>query len=134
MLQFIAAGRIGKDAETRTAGNSEATSFTVAVDTGFGDKKVTNWIDCTIWGDRGKKLAQYLKKGTSVTVTGEGGLRSWESNGKSGTSLTCRVNEVTLQGGKSDGGQRHDDYQAPSKSSGGSGWEPPPDLNDDVPW
>lgn len=133
MLQIIAAGRIGKDAETRTAGSSEATSFTVAVDTGFGDKKITNWIDCTIWGDRGKKLAPHLKKGTPVTVTGEGGLRSWESNGKSGTSLTCRVNEVTLQGGKSDGGQGNDGYQEPKKSSGKS-WEPPADLDDDIPF
>jgi single-strand DNA-binding protein len=145
MIQLIIAGRIGKDAETRTTqGGKSVTGFSVASDVGFGESKKTIWVDCTIWGDRGQKLCQYLKKGSPVTVIGEGGMREWESNGKHGASMTCNVREIELHGGKRDsdsgnqsggdrggygGGQR-----SGGGSGGGSGWEPPADLDDEIPF
>jgi single-strand DNA-binding protein len=147
MLNITVAGRLGRDSELRTAGNDKVLGFTVAVDTGFGDKKTTVWVECSLWGKRGETLAQYLTKGASVTVTGDGGLRAWESNGKSGTSLTCRVNSITLQGGKRDGdssnreGGNSGGYGGGQRSGGssggsggGSGWEPPADLDDEIPF
>ena len=110
MLQITVAGRIGKDAETRQAGQTSVTNFSVAVDTGYGDKKKTVWLDCSLFGQRGEKLAQYLTKGQQVTVTGEGGLRTWDSNGKSGAAMTLRVHEIALQGG----GSRSESSASPS--------------------
>lgn len=144
MLNFTVAGRLTKDAQTRTAGSDTVTGFTVAVDTGFGDKKKAYFIDCSWWGKRGEKLCQYLTKGTPVTVTGEGGMREWESNGKSGVSLTIRVNDATLQGSKRDsdsgnqGGGNSGSYgggnQRQERGGNGGGWEPPQDLSDDIPF
>ena len=80
-MQFITVtGRIGGDAETRTAGKSDVTNFNCAVDQGWGDNKTTNWFRVAIWGDRGGKLAPYIVKGQKVTVTGE--LVIGEYNGK----------------------------------------------------
>jgi single-strand DNA-binding protein len=73
-------GRIGGDAETRSAGSGKVTNFNVAVDQGYGTDKQTNWFRVSIWGERGSKLAQYIKKGEKVAVTGE--LTIGEYNGK----------------------------------------------------
>ena len=94
------AGRIGKDAETRyTADGQSVTGFSVAVDeyAGKGERR-TLWVDCSMWAERGEKLAPYLLKGTPVAVTGQVGAR--EYNGKA--YLTLNVRDVTLLGGKQD--------------------------------
>ena len=98
-LNFI--GNIGQDAVVRfTQAGKAVTSFSAAMSSGWGDRKVTTWVNCTIWGERGQKLAPYLLKGQKVGVNGEASLREWESNGKSGTSFECNVQDVTLCGEK----------------------------------
>jgi single-strand DNA-binding protein len=99
MKSITIAGNIGKDAEVRNAGDSKVTSWSVAVDDGFGQNKRTIWFDCSMWGGRGEKLAPHLTKGSKVAVSGEFSTR--EHDGK--TYMTIRVSDVTLQG---DGGQR----------------------------
>lgn len=135
MLQVTAAGRLGKDGELRTTQKGESVlGFSVGTDVGYGDNKKTVWLECSVWGTRAEKLAPYLLKGASVTVTGAADMRFWESNGKSGTSLTCRVSEVTLQGGKRDDGQQRQDSQSRSSGGGSSGWEPGADMDDEIPF
>lgn len=94
---FTFSGRIGRDAEVRnTSGGKVVVGFPVAVDVGYGDNKSTLWVDCSGWGDRWEKLAEYLPKGASVTVTGEANLQTYQSNGVEKTKLTCRVNDIQL--------------------------------------
>lgn len=97
MNNFSAIGRLGRDAEMRyTQGGKAVLGFALAVDKGWGDRKQTVWFDCSLWGDRGEKLAEHLKKGDRIGVTGEFGTR--EHDGK--TYLTLDVRDVTLLGGK----------------------------------
>jgi len=96
MQNITLAGRIGGDATHRTTDNGEVTSFNMAVDYGYGDRKETYWWSVSYWGKRGAGLAPHLRKGTSVTVTGEFSKR--EHEGK--TYMQCRANDITLQGGK----------------------------------
>ena len=72
------------------------------MDYGWGDNKNTVWLDCSLWGDRGERVAQYITKGSQLGVSGELGTR--EHDGK--TYVTLNVREVTLVGGKSDGSSR----------------------------
>jgi single-strand DNA-binding protein len=109
MKTISIAGNIGKDAETRTAGDTTVTSWSVAVEDRKGSEKGTMWFDCGLWGARGKALEQYLTKGGKVAVSGDLGQR--EHNGK--TYLTIRVDQVTLLGGKP--ADRDPAYQAPAK-------------------
>ncbi len=96
-------GRVGRDAETRKAGDSQATSFPIAVDSGYGDKKTTFWIDCTVWGDRGAKIASYIRKGDNIGVFGEIGIRQYTAkDGDVKTTATLRVAEVKLLAPKND--------------------------------
>lgn len=89
-------GRIGKDAAVRSGGKSVATGWSIAIDVGYGDNKQTMWIDCTMWGDRGEKVAPYIRKGDNIGVFGELGTR--EHDGK--TYVTLRVSDVKLLGQK----------------------------------
>ena len=100
MNNYNAIGRVGKDAITRQAGNEPVTGWSLAVDSGYGDKKQTLWLDCSLWGKRGESVAQYITKGSQLGVTGELGTR--EHEGK--TYLTLRVANVSLIGGKQEGG------------------------------
>lgn len=125
-------GRLGKDAEVRSTNSGDKiTSWSVAVDIGYGEKKTAMWVDCQIWGDRGEKLVQYLKKGQEVGITGQASLREWtDRDGGKRQTLTCRVNDVALVGGR------------PQSADEGSGYSPrptqqrgaPSDLDDEIPF
>lgn len=107
MIEVIVAGNLTKDAELRQAGNSQVCGFSVAADTGFGDKKQTMFFSCSLWGNQGAALAQYLKKGNPVTVIGE--MSEREYDGKQYKEI--RVNSIKLQGGKNDNQQSNQGYQ-----------------------
>lgn len=85
--------RLGRDAELRvTPQGTSVCSFAAAYDIGYGDKKRPQWVECTIWGERGEKVVSHLTKGTQVVVTlDEVEVEQWESNGKAGAKLKGRV-------------------------------------------
>ncbi len=102
-------GRLGRDSEVKYIPSGTAVlEFSLAVDTGFGDKKSSFWLKCAMFGDRGQKLSQYLLKGQQVIVSGELSPREYQSgDGTTKVSLELRVNSVELIGGKQqDGGPR----------------------------
>lgn len=132
------AGRLGRDAETRNAGQTTATGFPVATDHGYGDRKQTLWVDCTLWGQRGERLAAHLTKGTGVVVSGE--LYTHEHNGKTYLKMDVRGFEFAPGGGSgesSGGGQRNHgggSYGSGSGSSGGGGYGGGQGVGHDVPF
>lgn len=116
MNNLTIAGRLGRDAELRyTQSGKPVLGFAVAVDKrGPNGEKGTEWVDCSVWGDRGEKLAEYLTKSKVVAVSGEAGVRAYMGkDGKPVAALTLRVIELTLLGGGSEGGER------PQRQGGG---------------
>lgn len=94
---YTFSGNIGRDAEVgATKGGTSVCRFSVAVSSGFGDKEVTTWVECSIFGKRAEgKLPQYLKKGSVVVVSGEPTLDKWVGkDGTERTSLKVLVNSV----------------------------------------
>lgn len=112
MIEVIVAGNLTKDAELRPAGNSQVCGFSVAADTGFGDKKQTMFFSCSLWGNQGAAVAQYLKKGNPVTVIGE--MSEREYDGKQYKEI--RVNSIKLQGSRNDNQQNNQGYQQPQQN------------------
>jgi single-strand DNA-binding protein len=112
------AGNLGKDAELKsTQQGDQFCRFSVAVSTGWGDKKATTWWDVTRWGKGADKLAGFLKKGAKVAVSGE--ISTREHEGK--TYLQIRADHVTLQGdagGNRDAGERQ---HSSDRGNGGGG-------------
>lgn len=119
MISAVVAGNLGKDAEVKNVGGQDVCSFSVASTTKVKGEDSTTWIRCSMWGNRGAKLAEYLTKGKSVCVSG--GLTTREYEGK--TYIEMRVDDVKLMGGKesgSSGGARG----GKSESSGSKGGQP----------
>ncbi|MBM2883954.1 single-stranded DNA-binding protein [Chromobacterium phragmitis] len=129
-------GRLAADAELRyTQSGEPILTFRVASDIGYGERKTTNWFSCQVWGKRGESLKNYLAKGQQVTVYGQLTLREWEDkDGNKRLAPDVRVNELSLQGGRQEGGesstQRHEPPAAPRRREQQA---PPPmdDLDDD---
>ncbi len=95
MSTVTLSGYVRTEPELRKAGQHDVLSFRVPVDTGFGDLKTTTWYAVSHF--RGAaKLAEIIRKGTYVTVTGELSAREYESNGATRTSLDVNSDRVTL--------------------------------------
>ena len=70
--QLIAVGHVGRDAETR----GPATSWSMAVTEKWKGKdgqqqERTEWLSCVIFGERGPKIAQYIRKGDPLLIRGK---------------------------------------------------------------
>ena len=66
-------GRITKDAELKTSQNNKSYCyFCIAVDDGkdADGNKATNFIDCIAYNSQAEFLANYIKKGDLLGVTG----------------------------------------------------------------
>lgn len=85
-------GRCTRDAETKYAPSGTAiTSFSIAVDGGFGEHKRTDFINCKFF--KRENLGQYLTKGKPVIVSGELQTEKWtdkSGNERTGFSIICR--------------------------------------------
>ena len=98
MNVFTFTGGLGKDCIKKFTQKGDAvTSFSVAVNSGFGENKVTTWANCTLWGKQAESLEPYLLKGVTVGISGELTLRKYENkDGTKDSNLDVRVSSVTL--------------------------------------
>lgn len=123
MNKITATGRLAADAEVRfTAGGDAIANVRLASDVGFGDKKVTNWFTCTLFGKRAEALAPHLTKGLQCTVFGTLTLREWTNkDGVKQLSPDIRIDEIELQGGGKQQGEQaapaRQQSRAPAQSS-----------------
>lgn len=98
MSNFKSLVRLGKDAVVRyTQEKGKAVvAFGAACDVGYGERKQTLWFDCSAWGERFVKVAEYLKKGALVLVEGDLGTRMHEGK----QYLTLNVSDLQLASSK----------------------------------
>lgn len=81
--RIVLIGRLTRDPELRYTPNEKAVcNFTLAVDSGFGDNKRTDFINIVVWGKQGETCSQYLAKGKLAAVDGRLQVRSYD--GKDG--------------------------------------------------
>ena len=84
--QVIIAGRLIKDAETKeiitNALRKTVTEFTLAVDDGYGDKKVTAFHSVQLWNAK-ETLLPDLVKGRPVLIEGKLTQEHWEKTERS---------------------------------------------------
>ena len=129
-------GNLGNDCETKYTQKGDAVvTFSVGVQSGFGDKATTTWARCSLFGTRGESVAPYLIKGQLVGVSGELSAREWQNkDGQTKTSIEVRVNDVQLLGKKDGQQQAAPQRQAPQQQakpadSGGFG-----DFDSEIPF
>jgi len=127
MNNITVAGTLGRDAELKTTNSGDSIlNFSVA-DSVNRDKTI--WWNCQLWGKRASSLADYMKKGQSVTVSGPVSENEWtDKDGVIRKTLQIRVNDVALQGGRREaGGQAEPERRATPKPA-------PVDDDSDLPF
>jgi single-strand DNA-binding protein len=134
MQQIFIAGRIGKDAVTRVSQSGvKATNFSVASSYKVKGEDRTDWFDCTVFDDRGEKLAPYLTKGTAVAITGQVSARAYTKDGEARASLQVTVDKIEFMSSRKQDGGDSGGY-----GSGYGGGHPPAggqgDLDDEIPF
>ena len=125
MNSWTITGNLGRDVEVKSFEKGSVAKFSIAVSSGWGDKKTTQWVDVSAWGKLGENCATYLSKGKKVLVIGEMTVRPWvdkEGNNRFSVELNARDIEFLSAKGESedskptpkpDGGSVLDDLDIP---------------------
>lgn len=95
MINSTVVGNLGADPEQRNVSNGKSlVQFRVGARVGRDE---TNWVKCTIWGNRGDTFLQYVKKGDQVTLIGRMRQVEYErKDGNTGYALELDVDNFTL--------------------------------------
>ena len=92
--RVIISGNLTRDPELRqTQSGMAVLSFGVAVNDRRKNPSTGEWedypnfVDCTMFGARANSLAQYLSKGTKVSIEGKLRWSQWERDGQKRSKL-----------------------------------------------
>lgn len=99
MTNVFSVGRLGRDSEIKKTGNGkDFLSFTVAVDERRKGETVTDWWNCSWYGENAIKMAQWLKKGSLISFSGDfAGARIYQNkNNENVVSLDLMINSVSF--------------------------------------
>lgn len=109
-------GHTGKDAVLRAVGDSQVANFTMAYTRKRKDKETTTWFDVSVWGKPAAFIAEHVKKGDPVMVSGE---LYQETYGEGKVALRIDAQNVTLLRGKQTA-----ETSAPTKAAANLGSDP----------
>lgn len=130
MNNLSAIGNVGRDAEVRfLPDQTPVASFSFALSSGYGDKRTTTWLNCSLFGKRAETIAPMLTKGTQIGLNGEFSQRVYkDKDGVEKSSLDLRVNDITLLGKK-----ELSEAKEPAKANA---YQPDPmaDFEDSIPF
>ena len=83
MNKVILVGRLTRDPEVRYTQTGKAVaSFSVAVDTGYGDNKRADFIPIVVWDKLAEVCGNNLSKGRRILVEGRLQIREYEKDGQ----------------------------------------------------
>jgi single-strand DNA-binding protein len=117
-------GRLGKDPETRSVGDTTVTNFSLACGEKWKDKQgnkqeKTEWVNCQAWGKLGEIVQQYVGKGDLLFVSGKLQTRKWQDqSGADKYTTEIVIKDMQMLGEK--------------KQSGGGDYGQPPIPDDNL--
>lgn len=132
--KVILVGHLGKDPEVRyLEGGTAVANFTLATSESYKDKngnKVdqTEWHNVVVWRGLAQVAEKYLKKGQLVYVEGKLRSRSWDDKeGNKRYTTEIVADNMTMLGGKRDGGSEGSSSQGNDYGSANIASESPAD-------
>ena len=84
----ILLGRVGKDPEVRTVGESKVATFSLATSERYKDSKTgewkenTEWHNIVCWRNTAEIAEKYVQKGMMLYIEGKLRTRSWDKDGE----------------------------------------------------
>lgn len=122
--KVILMGNLTRDVEIRTTPSGQnVANFSLAASRNWKgqdgqQQEQTSFINCVAWGKAGEIIAQYVKKGDALLVSGRLDQRSWDDkeSGQKRSTVEVNVEDFNFVGGRGgDGGGSN-----PSSSSSSS--------------
>lgn len=113
--KVICSGNLTRDPELRaTPGGTSVLSFGVAVNDRRLNQQTQQWedfpnfVDCTMFGKRAESLANYLAKGSKVTIEGKLRWHQWDdrNTAQKRSKLDVIVDELEFMSRRDDSQQR----------------------------
>lgn len=94
-------GNLVKDPELRyTKHNTPVASYTIAINSRYGEHQETDYINITTWGKSGEFVSKYFKKGQAIALTGRLKNKNYESNGVKHYGMEVVTEDVEFVGSK----------------------------------
>lgn len=95
-------GNLTRDPELRyTKHNTPVASYTIAINTRYGELQETNFINITSWGKSGEFVSKYFKKGQPIALTGRLKNKNYEdSQGIKHYSIEVITEDIEFVGNK----------------------------------
>lgn len=122
-------GRVGRDAEHTTHGETDFLKFSVATSKKIKGEETTTWHNVVIIGKLAGAIKNFVRKGKEIYVSGEINNRTYEKDGQ-----TKYFSEIVVGFGGSVhlcGGAKSNDAEPAAQSEPATAGY---DLNDDVPF
>lgn len=114
VAQVFLMGNLTRDPETREAGGSNLTTFSVAVNERYkassGEQRErVSYFDCKAWNRTGETIAQWFSKGKPIVVIGKLVQETWDKEGEGRSKIVVVVDSFSFvpggNGGQGSGGQ-----------------------------
>ena len=118
--KVILMGRMVKDPELRhtNSGNAVA-SFSIAVNSGYGDEQKTDFINCVAWNKTAEFINNWFAKGRMIVLVGRLSTRTYESqDGRKNYVTEVIVNEATFGDSKKDDTEQENNGFIPVDNTG----------------
>mgnify|MGYP004647349999 CR=1 FL=1 len=95
-------GRMVNDPTLRyTKQNTPVASYTIAINTGYGEKQQTDFINVTTWGKSGEFVHKYFKKGQAIALVGRLRSNNYEDrNGNKRYTVEVITEDIEFVGSK----------------------------------
>ena len=132
--KVILLGRLGGEPESRQAGSTTVTNFTIATSEKFKNQQgefqeKTEWHRVVAWSRLAEICKEYLHKGSQVYVEGRLQTRSWEKEGVKQYTTEIVISDMQMLDGKQSGQGYNEGasqgYERPQSSSTPSYSAPP---------
>lgn len=93
MNKVIMLGNITKDLELRFTKDEKCLcQFSIAINSGYGENKRTDFIECVVWNKQAENLVKYCGKGSQIGIEGRLQNSSYEDkegNKRTKTQILC---------------------------------------------
>ena len=111
--KVIITGNLTRDAELRsTPSGAQLLNVGIAVNDRRRNRQTDQWedyanfFDCTMWGERAQKIAQYLTKGTKVAIEGRLHYSAWDdkNTGQRRSKVDITITDIEFMSSRNGGG------------------------------
>lgn len=124
MNKVILVGRLTRDPEVRYTQTGKAVaSFSIAVNSGFGDNKRADFVPIVVWDKLAEICGNNLTKGRNILVEGRLQISEYEKDGQKRRTTEVVAQNVEFLESKQAGGSNTANVSTTGTSSAKSGYD-----------